>query len=63
MILLIATLICFFISFIFVVALLIQPDNVKDVTENWIMIGNIISFLITLVLVVTLILGGLLWTL
>ena len=62
MILLIATLICFFISFIFVVALLIQPDNVKDVTENWIMIGNIISFLITLVLVVTLILGGLLWT-
>ena len=62
MILLIATLICFFISFIFVVALLIQPDSVKDVTENWIMIGNIISFLITLVLVVTLILGGLLWT-
>ena len=60
MILLIATLICFFISLSFVVALLIQPDNVKDVTENWIMIGNIISFLITLVLVVTLILGGLL---
>ena len=60
MALVIVTFIFFLISLSFVVALLIQPDNVKDVTENWIMIGNIISFLITLVLVVTLILGGLL---
>ena len=60
MALVIVTFIFFLISLSFVVALLIQPDSVKDVTENWIMIGNIISFLITLVLVVTLILGGLL---